>query len=348
MWRSDVRTSEDHVYYNMTLYNPGSSTTDELAVFEECRQQPVLTNPSLYNIAVARFAISTDDIPIFNFQSGTYYVTLVYAANGNSYSTLVTHTPDDIFDQVGVYSIQNFLNDINIALLASFTALNAAHPATLITTPFMTYNPADSLYSLNVGEEYLTGYPNNIAQIWFNYPLYSRFEEFNVLFNGYGNANHQDVQFILQDTGNNVYEYTFAGAMGPISLVAMTQATSSNALVDIQTILFTTATIPVLSEQFAIQAPAMPSNTGNQSVGINILTDFVTDQSLFLTPSSAEQFVYNPTIYRLIPLIGINPLQTMTINAFWVSRDGERYPIYIAPGRSMSVKLVFIKKGFPA
>lgn len=107
-------------------------------------------------------------------------------------------------------------------------------------------------------------------------------------------------------------------------------------------IIFTTASIP-------IQAEYIPANntTGGQGSGSvaykPILTDF---EPLLPRAGDARTLLqyYPQGPYRLIDLLGTQPLQKLDIKIFWQDIYDNLHPLVIGPNELASVKLLFIKK----
>lgn len=340
-------TTEDHIYYDLTVYNAPTSTEDILAQFTETRAQAILDHPEEYNLTVDRFSVPSSTIPLFEFEDDTYYVTLTHAASGDDYSEVVVNTPTSTDANGLIFSVYSFIDDINNAFAVAHTALNIAHPGVVSAPPFLIWNASTSLFSLVCGTDYATGYPNNAVQIWMNWRIYEKFSGFQTLFAGYNNVNLKDIKFIINDIGNNQYTYTFTGGAPAGPWLIFTQEAPANSLTEAIRIIFTSNMLPVQSDQVAVSSNALvgSTSTAGKSSSLNIITDFVLDLSGFVSPVSTQQFVFNPSIYRLIPLVGSIPLQTIDIKAYYATRDGRLYPLYINPGESLNIKLLFLRKG---
>jgi hypothetical protein len=51
------------------------------------------------------------------------------------------------------------------------------------------------------------------------------------------------------------------------------------------------------------------------------------------------------SVYKLIDLIGNDPINTIDIKLFWYDSHNNIYPLGVSLGDSISLRLVFIKKG---
>lgn len=115
----------------------------------------------------------------------------------------------------------------------------------------------------------------------------------------------------------------------------------------IQSILFTTTLLPVSP---SLTAPPKVFNSLNTSGGFNsTLVSQITDIEL-LNESGKE---FKPTVlyipnpeYRLIDLFGNSPLNQLDIICYWKDRFGNIYPLYLSPGMSANIKIMFRNRSF--
>lgn len=343
-----LTTCEDHLYANISVYN--NTEQDITASFSTTRNQELLGDPSNFNLAVARFAISSNDIPLFSFATGDYHVSLVDISSGIAYTAPVLNSPSQsLLNPQNIFSINGFLQMINNAFIVSWTALNGAHGGLVPSAPFMIFDPATSLFSLVADPAYGASYPANKVQIWMNYDLYQKFEGMWIYLAGYDNPNFLDVMFWITDTGNNRYVYPpYNQSTMPtqVSYLTNTQDANPDSITDLSSIVFSSTSIPVIPDQIMISSTAQNS-TGGLPSSFPIITDFIPDTSSFDTTIGAGTFIYNANLYRLIPLISQNPMRTIDLTAYYLTRNATLTPIMLRPNRSMNVKLVFVRKGLP-
>lgn len=370
MQRSSVTSTIDHVFYDVTLFNPNTSNSLALqATVAETRTVPLLQRSSDYYAAVSRFEIPTDLIPIFNFQTGAYKVTLVHVASGDQYQTIVPNlNTSPPVEQI--YSIQVFLDSINYAFMQSYIALNTAHAGIIRAPPIMIYDSVANQFSILVDPQYISTYPysgfggtlatrSDVVQIWFNTALYDKFEgfPFNAPSTTFSLPSGLDLQIRVNDYGNNQYTYTLLGSTPalpdpnwpipdwPTSWLKINQDDTTNAITDITAIVITTNGIPVQAGQYSNFTPLSNISTGGKAASLPILTDFYPDPSTFFTPSGTRTFTYNATLYRKFDMTSDIPLRDLDLSVFWVDKRGVLYPLYLIPGSAMNIKLIFIKKG---
>jgi hypothetical protein len=332
--------TDDNVYYNVIINN--TTATSIPATYSEQKVQSILEHPEQYYLSLVRFSLCGNFFPIFYFKDGAYYVTLTYL--GNPYQVVVPYIPHNINTPEfpnSVFSYEAFIDMINAALVTAFTAMKAvAVPAGVTDPPFFTYNAATELFTLHCQVEYA----GNI-DIWFNYSLYSFFENFNVFWYGENNANHQDVRFNIMNRVTNREYIDYTGTVPsdssngkPYYYFTQEYPALFN-FASLKTITFKTATIPVRSEY-------TPTNTATSGdVTFNpIMVDFEINPED--SPALYRGYLsYTPTAqYRLVDLIGRAPLNNFQISVTYKDNNLNEFPVLIPPGQSLSLKLAFVKK----
>jgi len=320
----------DIIYLNASIYN--SETTQEIeASYSEERTSPILNKCADYYVSLIRFEIP-NTIPIFRFKDNTYKVCLVY--NSTAYTTTLAWDQRNLLDPNDrrVWSFQHMLDMINSALETSFQALLSANPGAPQTeVPYMTFDGSTDLFSLWCQQSYdpAVSAPADEIEIWFSFELYQFFNgAFDVFYNGRGNADGRDYQFNIINTGNNVPTspvnyYRFIGDIETLY-----------AWYDFASIVFRSSSLPIEYEQ--------QSALGNQGNPIQfpILTDFIPDVG-----KDRSNFIYNPTgEYRLIDMVGNNPLTKIDLEIFWIDRNGTTYKYLLEPNQFATVKLMFVRK----
>lgn len=334
---------DNHVYYNVIIPNAG--TTPVLASFMETRTTPLVMNPSEYHLAIVRFSVPSSLVPLFLFQDGVYKVTLSYSGILFTETVQFIQTNQTDTSDRNVYIFQNFIDMVNAALLAAFNAAVIAAPGPLPDfAPELVFDTATQLTYLKVDPKWNPATLNPTLQIWFNTALYDKFGSFNVNFNGYTNA-LQNYQFIVEYTGGNLFndlDYPAAATSKPF-LHMMQTGVSIGYMSNVKTIVFTSTSIPGKAEY-------IPSITGNSNDNFrNILIDFEPlDEGNTVSNINNIYWQYYPQgPYRLVDLQSTQPITNVDLQVSWQDELGNLSPIYIAPGRSLTVKMLFQKKGGP-
>jgi hypothetical protein len=83
--------SDDLIYYDILSTNFQTETFTYAVTFNETRVTPIITNPSLYNMSIARFSLDTCLLPVIvptirletdNPNETVYSITMQYNNNG--------------------------------------------------------------------------------------------------------------------------------------------------------------------------------------------------------------------------------------------------------------------------
>ena len=219
--------TQTHIYYNINIVN--TTNVPIPATFNEARTDSIVDIPEDYNLAIVRFSVPMQAVPIFympiipypntNPNLSSFAVGLSYG--GFTFSQKLIYVPRNISPvpptptalnpnwpitpYYGVYSYQQLLDMINTAYATLFSALKTAIPSAPPTEPqYFTYDPTTELITLWTQKLYDPAYVGApTVNIYMNGELYSYFESFEVQFNGYSAPANEDFQFIIKDNGNN-------------------------------------------------------------------------------------------------------------------------------------------------
>ena len=352
---SEVIQEQGHIYYNAILYNG----TDKpiLTEVNDQRNQAIIDIPHDYEASIIRFLVSGSFIPLFipdflplSTVTTIYSVTLKNRSTLATAQTFVTYTPSRPLTVApylpGYWAYQDFLDDVNRALDVSFGFVKAGSTCTI--PPSFFYDETTQLINLFTEDTYLSDNSNGI-EISMNATLFNFFVSFPVNYLGDNQPQGRDYIFNINPAKALLivppprYEFPVNIAFLPQNLIASTQEFKTlynwNS---VRSIVFTTGRIPLNNEY-------IPNNvSGNQDINVSsvnapILTDFEPNVS---DGAGASQgyLQYVPQIYRMFNLLSNLPLKVIDLHVFWSSKNGKLYPLYLAQGATMSVKLMFRKK----
>lgn len=342
--------STDNVYYNITIQyedNPKG-----VARFAENRTEPILKNSQNYYCCVVRFYVPLSQVPLMiapiqNNQANPnlmiYSVTLGY--NGTFVQTYLTFTPSDmtvpvppapsanppnyvqvITSYYNITSIQILVDMFNTALATSFAGIT---PPIGSVAPYIIFDSVTNLFSIVCQSAY---YDKGLAlpiSIYFNNAAQPLFDGLEVYKTATNDPNGKDYQVVVRNTNNNYIAPNYYLIQNFNSL------SNWNSLLSI---VFLSGTIPVRYEQI----PAV--NRNGEANFRPIITDF---QPLFtntgIERNAAQFFVQG--VYRLIDLVGSDvELRKFDLDIYWQDKNGNLYPLYIAPNEILNIKLLFVKK----
>lgn len=320
------KINDDIIYFDSSITNNSKNEAKE-QFFSQTRPNNILDKANDYYLSVVRFSIPHDSVAVFNFDQDEYYVVikdtavqLIYQSRGNP-----TENIDNLFR--GIYTFQQFLDSINIAL-------ETAHNAEGLpgNPPIMDLNDTTGIFSLNVD----TNYDPAVDFIYFNYPLYNLFLGMDAEFISYNAVDRKDYRMNYKYNFDNIFQYN---PLGPLTgtYYKLGQETKSQFLFsNIKYIIITSNTIPANKEFLGLS-----NFTSNDE--LQAISDFIPIQKEF------ENYDRSPWIYttespRLVDLQSDIPLRKIDFQIFLVNVQNIKFPLTLAPGESIDVKFAFYKK----
>lgn len=364
---------DDRIYYNVVMpYNPINSQNNDSpispAIFNVEFNQAILDNPSEYYLAVQRFTIPTQTIPIMIAQIQNWPLnvtgpnkmiqsfTLTYGANtsGQVYLDFLTTNPNypvpaapsaskPSVDEVPYYYVYNYEQMIlmmNNALQTAFNNLPVKPVGSF--APFFIYDTNTELISLVAQIAYYDLANVTPIKIYCNIDTLIYVDNLPLNFLGRNTTNGMDVQLLVRDQKNNYYNPQYLTPPIPIppAYYIMTQCchslTNWNAFRSLQLV---SSTLPIRKEYVPRQFYENPSIINTSG----ILKDFEPILDLGPEARTTVQYQLNSP-YQLINMFGSVPLTKLDISIFWTDQQGHQQLLDIAPGQTVSIKLVFIKK----
>src|ERR1700722_577484 len=262
-------TDPDHFYVNLTFFNNNTSNINVMnqtipAKIEQTFSRDLIAEPDLWNASVVRFSIASDTVPRVTQVLGTtggntdLYVNLSY--NGTFYDEpIVLPTYPNLSGAVqAVYQVNEFLDIINAAYREAQVEVALAGGPTGPTgvAAFMMFDPATSLYTMNVPVFYGTGSvgTSTTVGVGMSYQLYHKFGSFNVVQNDPILMNNIDDTFVKAVRGDNIVtlNYPSAGITGQYMQLRQDSPWGSS-IEDVDRLLLTTQFLPVIKEYRAEQ-----------------------------------------------------------------------------------------------
>lgn len=327
---SSQLTQDDHfVYFNQSIKNTTFTTQDIKASFEANRRDIILENPSDYVIAVDRFKIPANLIPILEFEDNTYEVIMTYdGAEVREFMVWVPTTNPQISRQ-WIFHYQHFLDILNATISSVHATLLALKPAMSNDLPFVTYDPTSKLFDLYFDDTWLN--TPDTANLGMNQPLWSLFE-FHSESQLLSNENVDYYELKALNTFNNFVALTTP--LVPYSddfYISRQPFQTLNTWSPISRIIIATNRLPVRRELIGSQ----------QSVSEQILTDFVVGHDNV----DNLEYIFNATRHRWHDLESNQPLKDIDIVIEWENYQGVRHPIFISYNREASIKLLFKQRG---
>lgn len=349
-----------HIYYNATFTNRPPDDPN-LAVpmpakFIDTRSEPILTNPSEWEMSVVRFDTSSALIPvsvipiITGILGNTYLQVSIRRTpldEGTAFVTLTDHGYTDLGLPAGsVMSYQQLLDDVNTAYAAAYAAL-IVKPAGSAAPQFI-WNASEQLIDLYVDPSYVRAPPADATL------TIGMSQSLQVFLNGWITRKTQiataQYQLVLNPSEALVQPAIGARTNLPLSVQAapatlykfQQQATMVGQWNNARTIIITSSLLPSRPEFIPTNVTANSNSVSSGSA--RIISDF-------LLPPETNPMIgrtileYLPTAeYRVIDLVGDAPLYSIDMQMLWTDFLGNVYPLILAPGSTFSAKILFRRK----
>ena len=282
--------------------------------------------------------------------------------------TNVQNTANNFSDEYYyIYNFQRWVDMVNTCLKTIHTAINTSDSqelaGTSIQPPFFQYNPDTGKLSLYTSREYVDSYSATLQMnLYWNSPVETIFSGFDTVPALTSKAVLFDFQLPTQ-TGNTSTFYKLnvrnennvnvrnLGVGNTAYFVETKQTYASLPMCcPVANIVFTTSGhLPVAHSKQA-NPNIYQDQTGviiqDRTDNISpILTDFIVP--LTTGNEYKPKINYNPSVYRLIDLIGNAPLKNCDIQVYWKSKiDSKLHPLLLGSQCGASCKIMFRKKQF--
>ncbi len=354
MQHTNYNTDElNNLYYNIVLHNTGTAPIP--ITVKDQRAKTLIDDPSEYEVSIVRFTIPTSLIPILIAPSfiNQYSVTLTF--NGTPYQQFVPYTQTDLTNLYPTaqtyYNYQDFLNDVNTAFNTAFGDLKTVNPGCVcMYPPSLFYDANTQRINMYIESTYIDGTVNG-ANIFMNKLLFNLLQAFSVQYFNTPAPTGMDVRFIILSSNTvaitNITPRlgfpTYIATLPAGNLIQLPQSfTTLSNFTSIRSVVLTSGLIPTLPEFLPDKTDGSQSNqvaTNSKS----IISDF---EVTSLAPQQwRSNLTYLPTAeYRMISLLGNQPLTVIDINAYFVDVNGVFYPLSIDVNQTFNVKFLFRSK----
>ena len=374
-----------YLHEYVDLYAINANNLNELPVpvsFTQTRNKPFLQKPDDYYLAVVRFQIDTNSLPVFNafiqFNQPNrdltiYSVTLswtnpVAPFQQFNQQTYVTWAPQDLAspipqppsltqdkfqdDSGGYYYAYNYayvIQLMNDALSTCFINLNtqvvfAGLALPTLIAPIMVWNGDKNVAILNAD---ILGYDSTSANkidIYFNLPMYNLFNTMPAYIVSGTSTIGKNFLINTNNFGNStVVGFPFY-APTYNALQVFQEQSCLGVWSPITGIVITSNTLPINSTNIANPCIYLNGIATNNNGNNSNVEQVLTD---FQAPDGQykNQITYIPSAqYRYIDLTGNSPLYTIDINIFWRDKVSKLIPFRLTAGSTASIKVLFQKK----
>lgn len=325
---------QNHIFYNAYLFNP-DPVNSTLCYFQDNRSQAILENADDFVCSVIRFAIPSSNIPICFFDNYAYSVGFGY--NGSTYTASLNYVSNgypQINGKQPVWSVDQFLRSVNAAFATACSSLTTANPSlasTITFAPYVLYNDQTQLFSMNAAINPFDNvlYPSGV-QILMNVLLWTKF--FITFETVYSQTTNYEQIYMASSYGQNVVN-------GILSVQTDVECVGNWS--DLQQLVLVSSNLPTRSEFIP-----PPLNAAGSSLNLQLkqISDF--EPAADATDAiDALAYNYLPTgQYRWIDLVGNGKVSTIDVQAYWRSKAGDLYPIYLLPKEVFTMKMLFVAK----
>jgi hypothetical protein len=308
---------QNNIYFNINTQTINRS----IFQFDKNRVQPILKNPSEYELGVVRFSVPSTSIPIQNWKNNKYKIGIEHL--GTTVEKYVEFVPNSAKgplypNTIGqVWSYQEWCSIMSNCLKELHNEMVALNPAFPASTPILwKIQPGSNIMSLYCP----AGYANADVKLYFNWVLLSE-----SIFQAY--LDEADKFYVnIKDRITNRTTYGGGGYI-------MSQEYETTTLIsDYDKLVFETNAIPVNPELLG--------------TSINETRQVITDFDIAGIPRDGLNIQYYPSgPIRHYQLISNYPLHRVDLVIQWEDTDGNLFPIFLEEESQISVKIHFRKIG---
>jgi hypothetical protein len=371
------KKSIDNIYYNVRI-NGNANGTFAPCNYSEQRTIPLVDNPSEYYFSCTRFSIPTSLIPILIVPAQefpntdpsltVYSVGLSY--NGfNSAQTFVRWAPtitassstalalprrqltssSRYIDPTDNYYYCNsytyFMTLVNNAFETAFNDLSGqtALPVGAFA-PYYTYNAPTKLFTLVAPEaSYDVSTVAQPIKIFLNNQLWNLFGAMSSMIYANPSVSGNDRQVLITGDTSTV------DSSGNINF--QQEYITVSQWIAMKSVIICTNTIPIVSEGIpSVNGNYTPDNEQN---GSSTYLPIISSYDALVSTAGFEDFQstiqYSPTgPYKLIDMIGTNPLSSFDLQVYWMDVYGTLHTLYLAPYESATMTFLIVRKNSPA
>jgi len=374
----------DNIYLNINVNNDNSDGSRKIAQFSAEYENPIIDNPSEFNLSVVKFQIPLDELPLFiipvvpgqilTYGSGTpintpFSVGLYQINNPVTIVPPLPAPPATTFfaQQVtwvpqwwdyplpsggGAVNLDNnkfspimYAYSYQSVLTRVNLALAAANTQARAVTGTIS---AISPYYILEDDKFKLVIPAVTADsgwsVFVNVNLLEVFQGFSYNISSDQLRYQLDISYLAQSN----YFTVINKSSPPVAFNAYVipqEYSNFEYLSSARKIVMTSNTIPARKEYYPVPA----NNVVNSSsvTGVTNGLGIISDFQLDLQNKPGEQrsiATYNSDLYRMVDLDSTHPMRKIDVNFFWADQFNNLFPLYISPFGNINVKLGFFRK----
>ena len=372
----------DKIYYDLVISNLNGTNNGEAPPclsYNETRSIPILYNPSSYYLSIVRFSLDTPTLPVWTpeiqLQDDPNLTAYSFTLSWTDPSSNITYdareflrfipqdetrdTPlpptktingfqDNTNGYYYVYNYQYIIYLCNNTFTSCLASLQKQLPPGLKLPsnepPVMAWNVENDRAVLYTD---INGYDvgkTNCIKIFMNSNMSNLWNSFPLKVVSYSNVGDKgkNSQIITNSFGNaNILPYP--PAMPSFDAIVTYQEWSTIANINcVTSIVFCSNTLPIVPENISKPILFFNGSTLSSNGDNSLISQIITD--LALDASYKPNILYEPKQYRLISMVGTQPLINVDVSVFWRDRIGQLNPFKLSAGSTCTLKFLFTKK----
>lgn len=312
-----MNNQADNIYYNFRI-TQGENPYYAYTATSNIRSTPILEKASDYEVAVARFTLPMNAVPVFVWKgNGFFKVAMTFGASEfvQPLEFIPNSSGNDLYGDT-IWTYQHFVDIINKGLSDCFNNLKLLEPTCPATEPpVVVFDSKSRLLSWKAQQIY-----GSTTKAYFNKELFFINTSFHAFEKNLGTEPFWEI--ISKDNVVNRSGAYYITKQEYSTLFRWNDFTG---------ILFETDNIPVDSEYIMSQTNDFRK----------LLTDFEPLQD----ENNKISIQYFPQgEMRWYDLVSNKDLRTMDLKVYWTDNRGVIYPLYVDADLVFTMKLYFRKK----
>lgn len=332
----------EFVYYIANFTN--NTDNEVLATFYDSRSEPIIDRPSSYKLAVVKFNVRVEEIPMFNIAQTNFVFYFWYQPDNIVITQPLLLTSGLVYNQVAFTEMPGGLND---SLAAGFSALKSSYnlihgPGSWEADaskpqfpPAFQFSTSSHLFSLYFDKR------------WQSLSLFLYFSiEFYKLISGIAvdQLAPTPPPSIPSSSGGPIALYTTFTSDNIVSISGVDYLFMTQ-IYDTTSTWYTISRLVITSNTLGIR-PTYISTLGGETnnIQLHILVDhyFDTDNS----PDKNPSVTYGSNVSAPLQWIDIfadSPLTKIDLQVWYLTENNTLTPLNVLPGDSFSITLLFAK-----
>lgn len=311
----------ENIYLNINLYG-GNEPYFNTANYDTTRITPILAEPENYLLGIEQASVSLLDVPIFLWKDNKFKIIMEY--DGTVVEKFLQFIPNEtVTNPYGnsIWSYNEFVKIINVALKDGFDDLKAIHPTAPPTeSPFVLYDSSTELYSFYAQKLYDTN--TNTIKVSFNYELFYYFGGFPSFVNELAPQIYYAQILVYNQYFNSVKSDTYYKMVSSFN--------TNYRWYDLQRIEIHSNSIPIYPD---IEGDTQTNRTIQKLLDLEV-KDFELNPSQIIQYTSSDEKIWKSIKDSM-------NLQRINLKFVWIDKDNNIYPLFLDKDEPTTVKIRF-------